>query len=146
MKEAGMVLQKTGNWRRLVLGILALAVVLLMAEQASAFPAGPHGVGPHRVFVSHPHVHTFFGLGFYGYPFGFYYPWYYDYYAPYYYPYQPYGPGEHQFFPDFKLPGFFQYPGAVGKGEDEPQAFQDYTPAEAPKTGPETTPPGRAGQ
>jgi hypothetical protein len=50
------------------------------------------------------------GLGFYGYPY------------PYAYPYPYYGhyaPGEHRRFPAFRLPGFFHYPGAIGKGEAE---------------------------
>jgi hypothetical protein len=57
-------------------------------------------------------------LHFYGYP-------YYPHYYPYYYPYEP---GEHRRFPAFRMPGFFHYPGALGKGEKVGQTFQPDTP------------------
>jgi hypothetical protein len=74
----------------------------------------------HRHFRHHHHHHHhhghsrhFFGLSFYGYPFyGYPYPYYYPYY------YGNYTPGDHRRFPAFRLPEFFHYPGAIGKGEE----------------------------
>jgi hypothetical protein len=59
------------------------------------------------------------GFGLYGFP-----------YSPYYYPsyYYPYAPGEHRRFPAFRLPGFFHYPGAIGKEEEGNQAFRPSAP------------------
>ena len=61
---------------------------------------------PHR--HHHPHSSFFLGLGFYGYPYPYDYPY-----------YGTYTPGDHRRFPAFRLPGFFHYPGAMGKGEEE---------------------------
>lgn len=67
----------------------------------------------HHHHHHHGHSRFFFGLNFYGYPF-------YGYPYPYYGPYrsESYTPGEHRRFPAFHLPGFFHYPGAIGKGEE----------------------------
>lgn len=56
----------------------------------------------------HHHSSVFLGLGFYGYPYAYNYPY-----------YGTYTPGDHRRFPAFRLPGFFHYPGAIGKGEEE---------------------------
>jgi hypothetical protein len=56
----------------------------------------------------HHHSSFFLGLGFYGYPYPYDYPY-----------YRTYTPGDHRRFPAFRLPGFFHYPGAMGKGEEE---------------------------
>ena len=71
----------------------------------------------HRHYYRHPRHHhnassLFLGLGFYGYPYPYGYP--YDYPS-----YGTYMPGDHRRFPAFRLPGFFHYPGAIGKGEEE---------------------------
>jgi hypothetical protein len=71
----------------------------------------------HRHYHHHPRHHYddssfFWGLGFYGYPYSYPYPYAYPYYGH-------YTPGEHRRFPAFRLPGFFHYPGAIGKGEAE---------------------------
>lgn len=168
-----MVRQKMYGLRGLVIGMLALLVVLVATEPASAFrpsrsqpsyrqhsrpsyrqhsqPSHRYHIRPshrHHSRFHHPHSHSFFGFGLYGYPYAPYYPYYYDYYDPYapYYYYPPYAPGEHRRFPAFRLPGFFQYPGAVGKGEDESQAFQDGKPPVELEVRPEAAPPGRVGQ
>jgi hypothetical protein len=60
----------------------------------------------------HHHSSFFLGLGFYGYPYPYDYPYDYPYYGT-------YTPGDHRRFPAFRLPGFFHYPGAMGKGEKE---------------------------
>jgi hypothetical protein len=71
---------------------------------------------------------------------------YYDYYDAY-PPYPYYTPGVSQSFPAFRFPGFFQYPGAIGKGEDATQALQaDTPPHTTEETGQDTVPlesPGR---
>jgi hypothetical protein len=85
---------------------------------------GSHHHGSHHRHGSHHHGHyyyryprPFFGLYFFDYP----YP--YPYYGPYYY--ESYAPGAHQRFPAFRLPEFFYYPGAIGKGELEDPQDQD---------------------
>jgi len=66
----------------------------------------------HRRYHHHrhhdPRSSFFLGLGFYGYPYPYDYPY-----------YGTYTPGDHRRFPASRLPGFFHYPGAIGKGEDE---------------------------
>ena len=68
----------------------------------------------HRRHQRHRHHHSsvFLGLGFYGYPYAYDYPYYRTYTGT-------YTPGDHRRFPAFRLPGFFHYPGAIGKGEEE---------------------------
>ena len=97
--------------RLLIVGVLACGWLMATVEGAAARPA--YRGGGHRHFHHrHFHHHAFLGLGFYGYP-----------YIPYYYPSYPYAPGEHRRFPAFRLPGFFPYLGAIGKGEEGQQAF-----------------------
>ena len=77
-----------------------------------------HGHGSHRHHHSHGHYRysrPFLGLYFFDYPYPYYWPYYYESYAP----------GAHQRFPAFRLPGGFQYPGAIGKGEVENLQDQD---------------------
>jgi len=94
--------QKMHGMRLLLVGILACGWIMATAERAAARPVH-RGFG-HRHF----HSHSFLGFGFYGSP-----------YSPYSYsPYSTYQPGEHRRFPAFRLPGFFYYPGAIGKGEE----------------------------
>jgi hypothetical protein len=110
--------QKMRGMRLLLVGVLACGWLMAAVEPAMARP-GHRGFG-HRHF----HSRSFLGFGFYGFPFyGF--P-----YSPYYYPsyYSPYAPGEHRHFPAFRLPGFFHYPGAIGKGEAGHEAFQPGAP------------------
>jgi hypothetical protein len=127
--------------------MLVLWGVCMVTDTAAAVRY--HRYSRHRHHHHHSHVRSFFGfgLGFYGYPYSpYYYPDYYSgYYAPY-YPYQPYESGEYRRFPAFKLPGFFQYPGALGKGEAESQSYQDLLPEAEIRLGPETLPPGRREQ
>jgi hypothetical protein len=90
-----------------------------------------HGHGHH-----HHHGFGYLGFHFFGYPY-LYSPYYYSpyYYSPYYgygpYAYELYAPGEHRYFPAFRLPGFFHYPGAIGKGEE---GFQAASPQERYKS------------
>ena len=104
--------QKMHGMRLLIVGVLACGWIMATEERAMARP-GHRGFG-HRNFHSHFHSHSFLGFSFYGYP----YSRYYD--SLYYYTYKP---GEHRRFPAFRLPGFFHYPGAVGKGEEGKQTF-----------------------
>jgi hypothetical protein len=110
--------------------VLLLALVMSMTWPCRAWGGRPqHGVsggashrhGSHR-HGSHHRGHyyyryprPFFGLYFFDYP--------YPYYGPYYYEF--YTTGAHQRFPAFRLPEFFHYPGAIGKGEVENPQDQD---------------------
>jgi hypothetical protein len=139
-----MLPQKTSGLRGLILGMLALVLVLVCTEPSAAFHFGPR-----RFFFHRPHSHAFLGFRFYGYPYYPYYPYYYPYYYGYYAPYSPYPPyvaGEHRRFPAFRLPDFFQYPGALGKGEAESQAWQSGMPEAEGVTAQQVAPPGRAGK
>ena len=98
-----------------------------------------HGVPQRSHRHDHHHHHHGFGylgFNFFGYPY-YYSPYYYSpyYYGPYYgygpYAYGLYAPGEHRYFPAFRLPGFFHYPGAIGKGE---AGFQAASPPEPSKS------------
>jgi len=95
---------RLGFWRRTGV-LLALGVVLVGAE------AGQAAKRSYRHHRRHHHHHSriFLGFQYFGYPYGFY--------ADGPYAYNPYAPGEHRRFPDFRLPGLFSYPGALGKGE-----------------------------
>lgn len=127
----------TPAWRWLVRGGLILGCLILLTDHALAFRSGPR-----RSFSPGPHVYSDRRFGgyrplcrpyYYSRPYFLYsdYSDYYDYYYVPYPPYQPYMPGAYQAFPEFRLPGFFQYPGAVGKGEDAAQTFQGDAPPDA---------------
>jgi hypothetical protein len=90
-------------WCRVGVG-LALGVALVYAEVAWA----SRRYYRHYHRQDYHHSRAFLGFQYFGYPYGFYA----DPYA-----YNSYAPGEHRRFPDFRLPAFFGYPGALGKGE-----------------------------
>ena len=167
-----MIRHPTHSLRWLVLVGFVLGCLILLTDHAFAFPPGAQ-----RSFVPRPRLYTeqrysgyrplyrpyyrhrpyapYYRYRPYSpyyryrpyYPFP-YYPFY-DYYGYYdAYPlYQYYTPGVSQSFPAFKLPGFFQYPGAIGKGEDETQALQaDTLPNAAEESGQDTVPPESPGR
>jgi hypothetical protein len=118
---------------------LAFLMVMMCAEDtiASRSSFRRHGLHAHptrphhlhhrhdrrgRYRYRHYHRHypdSFFSFRFhYGYPF-----WPYAYNLYYYGPgyVTPYSPGIHQRFPDFRHPGFFSYPGTLGKVKGDTQ-------------------------
>ena len=133
---------------------LVLLMVMLCAEDAMASRRsfGRHSLrAPSTRFHHRPHRHhwrhhhrrhhhrhhhfyrrhypdSFFSFRFrYGYPF---WPYYYE---PYYYRpgyVTPYSPGVHQRFPDFRHPGFFSYPGSLGKLEGDIYLTEPEKPGE----------------
>lgn len=108
--------QSVQRVRLLAVGLMVLSLVLALVGSAEAWRRR------HHHGFSHSFGLYFYGAPYYGYP---YYP-YYGY--PYYYrsPYSShvYSPEEHRRFPTFQLPGFFHYPGALGKGEAAEQVLQ----------------------
>lgn len=107
-----MVRQNGFNFWRHIGMVLVLSIILMYAEASWAA----------RQYHRHYHRHdgysssTFLGFGYFGYPYGWY-P-----YGP--YAYNPYATSDHRRFPDFRLPAFFDYPGALGKGEVPAQATE----------------------
>ncbi len=98
--------QKTHGFWLLVIGILALGLVLMYAQPVRAgHHHGFHFGFHHHHFYPHYFPYGFYSYGYYGYP----------------YAYGPYYPEEHRRFPAFRLPAFFHYPGALGKGEGSKQ-------------------------
>jgi hypothetical protein len=102
-----MIRQPLSKLWVLARGTLLLGLVTFLFMPALAWGGGrQHGVhlgGPHRHFSPR----HFFGFHFHSSPF---------FYRP--YAYESYSPGEHRRFPAFRLPGFFHYPGALGKAEE----------------------------
>jgi len=93
------------SFRRRLGVVLVLGVALGYAEAAWAAKRYHRHYNRHNDYNSR----VFLGFRYFGDPYGFYdnRPDHYGRYAP----------GEHRRFPDFRLPAFFNFPGALGKGE-----------------------------
>ena len=95
--------------RILAAGVFAFALLMVFADQAVARRGHrQHGFRSGFRFHGHRHHHRsyypFWGFHYYSYP-----------YWPYYY--EAENADVYRRFPAFRLPGFFHYPGAIGKGE-----------------------------
>ena len=103
-----------------ILSVVVCALALLLSglvDQVSARGRGKrghyhrsHGFGRYGGHHYHSHYwyYPFWSFHYYAYPF-----WFYD--------EEPYGSSIRYRALNFRLPGFFHYPGAIGKGEITPQ-------------------------